>query len=60
MCAIKCAVVSVFKFTVNEATTSSYQDVHMEGESKRKVKARGRLAVTLTLMLTITESIVGK
>ena len=44
MCVIKCAVISVFESTINEATTSSYQDMW-------KVKARGRLAITLILML---------
>ena len=50
MCVIKCIVVSMFEFTVNKATTSSYKDVW-------KVKVRGRLVITVILMPAITKSI---
>ena len=46
MCVIECVVASMFEFTVNEATTSVW-----------KVKARGRLVITTTLMLAITKNI---
>ena len=50
-CVIKCVTVSVFEFTVNEATTSSYVLWCVE------VKARGMLVIAVVLMLTITEVI---
>ena len=50
---IECVVASMFESTIYEATTSSYLDVW-------KVKARGRLVITMILMLAITKAITSK
>ena len=52
MCIIEYVIVSMFEFTMNEATTSSHYD--MEGESKIKV------VIAMIRMLAIIEFIVGK